>query len=143
MKPAPLLKGMPHLMALGTDTADALTGEETTAEPVGSSGALPELVTPSSSESSSSHGLHSLILLPDLVPETEIDDESVQSTASKMGVMQARYAGVMEEIVLDSAMARLRSLNDLVMRDDSGSISPEEWYLEGSAHQSPSRKRGH
>jgi hypothetical protein len=130
-------------MALGTDTADALTGEETTAEPVGSSGALPELVTPSSSESWPSHGLHSLTLLFDPVPETEIDDESVQSTASKMGVMQARYAGVMEEIVLDSAMARLRSLNDLVMRDDSGSISPEEWYLEGSAHQSPSRKRGH
>jgi hypothetical protein len=131
-------------MALGTDTADALTGEVTTAEPVGSSGALPELVTPSPSESSSSHGLHSLILLPDLVPETETDDESVQSTASKKGVMQARYAGVMEEIVLDSAIARPRSLNDLVMREDSGSIfSPEDWYLDGSAHQSPSRKRGH
>ena len=111
---------------------------------MGLPGALPELVMPSLSEPSSSLGLHSLTLLPDLVPEPETDAEPVQSTVSKKGVMQERYAGVMEEIVLDSVIARPRSLNCLVMREDSGSIfSPEEWYLDGSAHQSPSRKRGH
>ena len=89
---------------------------------------------PSLSESSVSHGLHSLTLLSDLVSEPELDADTVQSTVSKKGVM----------MVLASLRARPRSLDCLVMREDSGSIfSPEEWYLDGSAHQSPDRKRGH
>ena len=86
----PLLKGTSHLISLRTDRSDVLTGEVTTAEPIGPPRALPELVMPSLSESSVSHGLHFLTLLSDLASEPEIDADPVQSTVSKKGVMRVR-----------------------------------------------------
>jgi hypothetical protein len=67
------------------------------------------------SESSSSHGLHSLVLVPEPEPEPGADADPVQGSVSRKVI-----GGIQEKMDSARERARPRSFHSLVMSADSG-----------------------